>query len=162
ACPIFWEDLETVYTDDGNGNLVPGVGWVAHNSNDNEAIVTAAALHLMHNTEAVGGDLLMKRAHQHSQYNDLVTLSSDLQTAEDFERYLNNRPVINALIAANPETAFAAGWAATFARIGALGLDHYGASDFLGGMVTGYFDSIRKAGLYFTGADVSFSHGSDG
>jgi hypothetical protein len=57
-------------------------------------------------------------------------LAGDLQTAQDYEFYLDNREVINALIAANPNTAFAAGWAATFARVNDLGLNHYGRQRF--------------------------------
>ena len=49
-------------------------------------------------------------------------------------------------MAANPDTAFAAGWIATFARVNDLGLNHVNASDFLGGLV-GYLDSVNKAGL---------------
>jgi hypothetical protein len=66
-----------------------------------EDAVNTTALDLLHHTEAVGGDLLLKRAHQDSQYTDVVALSGDLQVAEDYERYLNNREAINALIAAN-------------------------------------------------------------
>ena len=76
--------------------------------------VNEAAVYLLQHTEVVGGDLLLKRAHQHSQYADTLTFSGDLQVAQDYERYLDNREAINALMAANPNTAFTAGWEATF------------------------------------------------
>lgn len=120
------------------------------------------AVNLLQGTEAIGGNLLMKRAHHAGNAADMLTLAGNLQVAQDYERYLDNREVINALIAANPNTAFTEGWAATFARVQDLGLSHYGAVDFLGGMVTGYLDSIRKAGLSFNVADLSVKHGSDG
>jgi Ca2+-binding RTX toxin-like protein len=127
-----------------------------------EEVVNAAALDLLKNTEVIGGELLLKRAHQHSQYATTMTLAADLQVAQDYENYLNNREAINALIAGNPNTAFAAGWIATFARVNDLGLNQYGASDFLGGMLLGYFDSVRKAGLSFSPSNVSVKRGGDG
>lgn len=120
------------------------------------------AVNLLQGTEAIGGNLLMKRAHHNGNAADMLTLAGDLQVAQDYERYLDNREVINALIAANPNTAFTEGWAATFARVQDLGLSHYGAVDFTGGMVAGYLDSIRKAGLSFNLADLSVKRGSDG
>jgi hypothetical protein len=81
-----------------------------------------AALDVLQHTEVIGGDLLMKRAHQNSPSNtpeagpaggglpgqsqvsgadQLATLAGDLSIAQDYETYLNNREAINALIAAN-------------------------------------------------------------
>jgi hypothetical protein len=93
--------------------------------------VHAAALDVLQNVEMIGGDLLLKRAHQNSPSNiadpgpewsgltaassqsgaeKLATLSADLSVAQDYENYLNNREAINALMAANPDSAFTAGW----------------------------------------------------
>jgi hypothetical protein len=122
---------------------------------------------LLMQTEVVGGDLLMKRAHQvfaggphpdpnsdPTNFTDLVTLSGDLRTAQDYEQYLNDRETINALIELKPDSAFTAGWAATFARVKDLDLNHARPSDFLGGLM-GYLDSVQKAGLNFDAANVS-------
>ncbi len=158
----FWSDRDlSIILDDPNN---PGVPLPANMYDYAKALdaVQDAANFLLHNTEVVGGDLLLKRAHVHSQYSDIMTLSGDLQIANDYEHYLNNRFVINALMAANPNSAFTEGWLATFARVQDLGLNTYGASDFYGGMVTGYFDSIRKVGLNLNPADVSFSKAGDG
>jgi hypothetical protein len=143
--------------------------------------VHAAALDILQHTEVIGGDLLMKRAHQNSPSNvagpepewagittpssqsgaeQLLIMSADLSVAQDYENYLNNREAINALIAANPDSAFAAGWIATFARVNDLGLNHMGASDFLGGLV-GYLDSVSKAGLGAEAANATVRRGSD-
>src|ERR1700754_4134295 len=143
--------------------------------------VHAAALDALQHLEVIGGDLLMKRAHQNSASNvpevapgggngptlsavsssdQLVTMSADLSVAQDYENYLNNREAINALIAANPNSAFAAGWIATFARVNDLGLNHMGKSDFLGGLV-GYLDSVDKAGLGAEAANAIVKRGSD-
>jgi hypothetical protein len=150
--------------------------------------VQAAAVDLLQHTEAIGGDLLLKRAHHNSSFynpppmppadpsgdpgptgaplqpiatTQLAILSGDLGVAQDYENYLNNREAINALMAANPESAFTAGWIATFARVSELGLNHANASDFLGGLV-GYLDSVNKAGLGFDAASVSVKQGGGG
>ncbi len=114
---------------------------------------------LLQNTEVFGGDLLVKRAHQAfmsghhaaptevaSDFTDLANLGGDIRTAQDYEQYLNDRETINALIELYPESAFTAGWAATFARVKELGLDQVNGSDFIGGVV-GWLDSVNKAGL---------------
>ncbi|MGH0004656.1 calcium-binding protein [Pseudovibrio ascidiaceicola] len=48
---------------------------------------------------------------------------SRMQIADDYHKYLENRETINSLIAAEPESAFAAGWLATFIAAKDLGLD---------------------------------------
>jgi hypothetical protein len=141
--------------------------------------VHAAALDVLQHSEVIGGDLILKRAHQNSPSNNaqtapagggapsavssaeqLVTMSGDLRVAQDYENYLNNREAINALMAANPDSAFTAGWIATFARVNDLGLNHVNASDFLGGLV-GYLDSVAKAGLGAAAANATVKRGSD-
>jgi hypothetical protein len=86
--------------------------------------VHAVALDVLQHSEVIGGDLLMKRAHQNSPSNvpeplpsgiptpstvssaaQLVTLAADLRVAQDYENYLNNREAINALMAANASMA---------------------------------------------------------
>ncbi|WP_375415518.1 hypothetical protein [uncultured Bradyrhizobium sp.] len=91
----------------------------------------------------------------------LATLSGDLSVAQDYENYLNNREAINAVMAANPDSAFTAGWIATFARVNDLHLNQYGKSDFLGGLV-GYLDSVGKAGLGFDAANVAVTQSGAG
>jgi Ca2+-binding RTX toxin-like protein len=146
--------------------------------------VQAAALDLLQHTEVIGGDLLLKRAHHNSSFynpppvapgdtasngdpgptgillqppaaSQLAILSGDLAVAQDYENYLNNREAINALMAVNPNSAFTAGWIATFARVKELGLNHVNASDFTGGLV-GWVDSVKKAGLVGA-SNVSFN-----
>jgi hypothetical protein len=143
--------------------------------------VHRAALDVLQHTEVIGGDLLLKRAHANSTASipdpkpewaglitpssqsgteKLATLSADLSVAQDYENYLNNREAINALMATNPNSAFAAGWIATFARVNDLGLNHMSGSDFLGGLV-GYLDSVNKAGLGAEAANAVVKRGSD-
>jgi small nuclear ribonucleoprotein (snRNP)-like protein len=128
---------------------------------------------LLVQTEVIGGDLLLKRAHhafisgshpdpysEPTNFKDLIGLSGDLRTAQDYEIYLNNREAINALMAANPESAFTAGWIATFARVNDLKLNQVNKSDFLGGLV-GFLDSVDKAGLGAEAANATVKRGGD-
>ena len=145
-------------------------GPAAHFASATDAIQQGVRELLM-NTEVIGGDLLIKRAHQafmngpHAapteiapDFTDLATLGGDLRTAQDYEQYLNDRETINALIELYPESAFTAGWAATFARVHELGLDQARGSDFIGGLV-GYLDSVNKAGLGAEAANATVSRG---
>ncbi|HCK83396.1 MAG TPA: hypothetical protein DHW63_02410, partial [Hyphomonadaceae bacterium] len=61
------------------------------------------------------------------------TLFGNIATAQDYAQYLQDGAVINALIAAEPSSAFTAGWTITFARVLELGLDRRWKSDWLGG-----------------------------
>jgi hypothetical protein len=160
--------------------ITGGSGHTEHSFTSADDAVHAAALDVLQNLEVIGGDLLMKRAHQNSPSNtpeagpagggmpgqsqvsgadQLATMAGDLSVAQDYENYLNNREAINALIAANPNSAFAMGWIATFARVNDLGLNHMSASDFLGGLV-GYLDSVNKAGLGAEAANATVSRGA--
>ena len=148
-----------------------GTELAPHFANATDAIQEGVR-ELLRNTEVIGGDLLMKRAHQaftngphpvpteiSPDFTDLIKLSGDLSVAQDYQNYLNNREVINALMAANPDTAFAAGWIATFARVNDLKLNQMAGSDFLGGLV-GYLDSVDKAGLGGEAANATVSRGA--
>jgi uncharacterized membrane protein YeaQ/YmgE (transglycosylase-associated protein family) len=95
--------------------------------------VQAAAVDVLQHTEVIGGDLILKRAHANSSFHNpppmppadqsgdpgptgapiqpiattqLAIMSGDLGVAQDYENYLNNREAINALMAANPDSAF--------------------------------------------------------
>jgi hypothetical protein len=144
------------YRTDGDPSHPYFSGWlpgVTPFATASEAVF-ATAVDVLHNTEVIGGNLLLKRAHANSVYSDTSVLGGDLQVAQDYENYLNNREAINALMATNPESAFTAGWIATFARVNDLGLNHLNRNDFNGGLV-GWLDSVKKAG--FNTTDVTFS-----
>ena len=64
---------------------------------------------------------------------DLGALTGDLSIAQSYARYVANPDVINALIAASPNSAFAAGWLVTLQAADALGLNRRSASDWTGG-----------------------------
>lgn len=85
-------------------------------------------------TQTKGGDLYLKRAVLGSQASDLRTFTGDLKIAEDYKAYLKDKAVIDALIAAQPDSAFAAGWLITLLRAEELGLTTWQESDFYGGL----------------------------
>jgi hypothetical protein len=82
-----------------------------HSFIDVDDTVRAAALDVLQNSEVIGGDLLLKRAHQNSSSHtrqepvmdenghwtnvtpggQLITMAADLSVAQDYENYLNNR-----------------------------------------------------------------------
>ncbi len=91
----------------------------------------------------IGGDLYARRAFYANAANygngtpydyEPATMFGDLTIASDYLSYRQNAAIINLMIAANPQSAFAAGWAITLQRANELGLDRYGESDLLGGL----------------------------
>jgi len=109
------------------------------------------------NFKIAGGDVFVKRAF----YNGLpaATIAGDfdtnlvlgnITTAIRYEQYLANAPLINALIAAEGDSAFAADVAVTIARAGELGLHRRHESDWYGG-----FTSLLKE-AQATVLDVDF------
>jgi Ca2+-binding RTX toxin-like protein len=61
------------------------------------------------------------------------TLNGNLTVVADYLAYLQSSAVIDALIASEPESTFAAGWAITLARATELGLHRRNATDWIGG-----------------------------
>jgi RTX calcium-binding nonapeptide repeat (4 copies)/Haemolysin-type calcium binding protein related domain len=102
-----------------------------------------------------GGNLYIKRAIANSTATTLQQLSGELKIAEDYGRYLANKDLIDALIALNPNSAFAAGWIVTLLRAEELGITELNRTDFEGGLVPFLksFDVERFGGASL--ADVS-------
>src|SRR5690606_21697334 len=57
----------------------------------------------------------------------------NLVSAQDYSRYLMSSTAIHALMAAEPDSAFTAGWVITMARAVELGLNKRAATDWTGG-----------------------------
>jgi hypothetical protein len=72
---------------------------------------------------AGNGDPLMAVACEHSDAGNASAFATDLEIAHDYRTYVDNSPVINALMAAEPDSAFTAGWTITLLRAQALGLN---------------------------------------
>jgi RTX calcium-binding nonapeptide repeat (4 copies) len=65
----------------------------------------------------------MAVAWEHSDAGNASAFATDLEIAHDYRTYVDNSPVINALMAAEPDSAFTAGWTITLLRAQALGLN---------------------------------------
>lgn len=96
-----------------------------------------------------GGDVFAKRAlagnlrlYVSSPMSfSMQTLLGDLSIATDYASYVSDPSAINALLAANPDSAFAAGWVATFARVLELGINKRAMTDWVGGYAA-FFDEL--------------------
>ena len=111
-----------------------------------EAMLDGSVSDLILGLDPVGGNLLAKRAVAGTKAQDLVGISAALAAAAELDRYYEDREVINALIAAEPDSAFAAGWTVAFAHAEELDLYDLSPSDFNGGLA-GWLGSLAEAGL---------------
>ncbi|HEX8665777.1 MAG TPA: hypothetical protein VF744_17315, partial [Beijerinckiaceae bacterium] len=102
--------------------------------------VAQLAIHeILDRMQVVGGDVVMRRALDASRTQNptfgVVDLGFDLQVAKDYRFYLDNLRLINAMIEADPESRFAAGWMVTLKRADELGLNRASEKDFKGGIL---------------------------
>ncbi len=92
-------------------------------------VIAFAVMNQLSQMVFTGGDPYMIRAIdaalRSSTNPTLATLSGDIQIAKDYENYVANASTINALIAANPNSAFATSWVAELAVAAEMG---YGTS----------------------------------
>lgn len=107
-------------------------------------------------TNIIGGDIFAKRAMANSPATDLTALLGDLQIAENYRSYLADRVAINGMIAANPESAFAASYMVLLARVDELKLNTWTSSDFNGGL-QGFLTSmgLEAYGAYMENVRVT-------
>ena len=125
-------------------------------------VIAFGTMVALEDMKILGGDIYMKRALNQSLENqkqgpqisiggemtafrpadydanalndpEIEILLGDLSIARDYAAYLENAAVINALIAAQPDSAFAAGWIITLQRAYELGLHRRHESDWYGG-----------------------------
>lgn len=110
-----------------------------------------------------GGDIFVKRAlaatllqtSQASGGFSQELLLGNISTARDFGAYLSNSDAIQALIAADRNSSFAASWVITLARAVELGLGQRSSTDWTGGF--SFFigrASAEHAGVASTAANV--------
>jgi Ca2+-binding RTX toxin-like protein len=84
---------------------------------------------LAHRVTVAGGDPLVRLAWQNSHANNASAFALDLQAAKDYRLYLDDKDMIDLMIAAAPESAFAGGWIVTLLKAHELGLDAAPAND---------------------------------
>lgn len=119
-------------------------------------LVAFGTLNALEEIKVAGGDLYIKRAlyvtledmknpsgprvkgAENSGFakagNDLTVLNGNLAIAAEYSRYLRDFASINTLIALEPESPFAVGWAITLQAATELGLHRRAASDWYGGL----------------------------
>ncbi len=93
---------------------------------------------------AAGGDANLDTAYSAGAF-EMATLLGNIATAQSYGEYLQNPAVINALIAAEPSSAFTAGWVITLARVLEMGLDRRWKSDWIGGLAANDNEAQRRA-----------------
>ena len=142
----FWLTLETAAVAAVDG---------ANGPNDLFPLVDPGVMELVSKIDIVGGDILSRRAFENSKALNYTALAADLELAQDYRTYLNNAPVINALMAAQPESSFTAGWVLTLLKARELNLDAGSAKDFQHGILA----QLGDAGLY---ERLDFAPGFDG
>ncbi|NGN45005.1 hypothetical protein G6N74_28520 [Mesorhizobium sp. CGMCC 1.15528] len=126
-----------------------------------EQMVDGAIAGFIQDSQVIGGDLLLKRAAANSTAVDTPTLSGDMSVAEQYGKYLNDRAVVNALIASNPDSIFAAAWAVSLAQANDLKLAQTNVADFHGGL-GGFMASLAHAGVSVTPDDVTLTRNAAG
>ncbi len=112
--------------------------------------------------QIAGGDTYVKRAlYRTFELGGLDPLNFDsnvllgnMASAQQYESYLANSGVINALVAAEPNSAFAIETLITLARAEELGLTKRAASDWFGGFTF----LIQEAGTTAAGVDFGFDY----
>lgn len=117
-----------------------------------DEIVELAALTAIKKLQIEGGDIFMKRVVHNSQATNLRDFAGELSVAAEFARYLQNKDAIDAIIAADPDSAFAAGWVITLLQAEELGITDWQPSDFLGG-IRGFLHSVSVS----FGTDVDYA-----
>ena len=99
--------------------------------NDPQRGLESSIVRILKDVDFEGADPFVVRAIQRTDAQTVQQLMGEIQIAKDYENYLDNREEINAIIAANPESAFAVGWALTLKEARRLELDKPHPDEFL-------------------------------
>lgn len=126
-----------------------------------EKMVDGAMIAYLKDAQPIGGDLMIKRAVARSTATDSITLASHMAAAEEYKKYLSEREAINALIASEPRSVFAATWAINLAQAEELKLRALHPTDYNGGL-QGFLQSLSVAGLSVTPSDITVSKATGG
>ena len=142
----FWLTLETAAVAAVND---------ADDPRDLAPLVDPGVMELVSKIDLVGGDVLLRRVFENSHAASSSALAGELMMAQDYRTYLDHAPVINALMAAQPESSFTAGWVLTLLKARELGFDNGSAKDFQHGILA----QLGDAGLH---ERLDFAPGFDG
>ena len=131
-------------------------GGEALQNGNAEGMVDHILLHTLKDATLAGGNVYLRRALANSQAETLAELDGEIQFAIQFANYMQNKAVIDALIALNPQSAFAAGWLIILLQAETLGLDQWSRSDFVESL-RGAFEVLRLDQLGASPEDVVVS-----
>ena len=126
-----------------------------------EAMVDGAVADFLRDSQPIGGNVFLKRAVANSGGDNALTIASAMATAAEYQRYLDNKEVVNALIAASPDTAFAGAWVYTLAGAEQLKLAKVSQGDFNGGL-GGFLASLTDAGMGIDLSKTTVQRGANG
>jgi Ca2+-binding RTX toxin-like protein len=121
----------------------------ADDPRDLAVLIDPGTMELVSKIDLIGGDVLTRRAFENSHAPTASALAAELMVAKDYRTYLDNAPVINALMAAQPESSFTAGWVLTLLRARELNLDAGSARDFQHGILAQLGDAALSDRLDF-------------
>ncbi len=107
--------LSVVAYPDGDEDLAP--------------LINTGIMTLTDRVTVSGGDPLVRLAWATSTATNPSAFALDLQAAKDYRTYLDDRAMIDAMMAAAPESAFTAGWIVTLLKARELGLDGGAAAE---------------------------------
>ncbi|MFV0409245.1 MAG: hypothetical protein ACK5LJ_05980, partial [Paracoccus sp. (in: a-proteobacteria)] len=126
-----------------------------------EAMVDGAVADFLRDSQPIGGDIFLKRAVANSTSDNSFTIASAMATAAEYEKYLDNKDVVNALIASTPDSAFAGAWVYTLAGAERLKLANVSQGDFNGGL-GGFLASLTDAGMGIDLSKTTVQRGANG
>lgn len=139
------------YGIDGKDFVYRNGGHITYRTRDADHLVSFGTYYGLSSAvmQLAGGDVFAKRAFAGNlrlyaaspTSFSMETLLGDLSIATDYGTYVSDPSGVNALIAANPDSAFAAGWVATFARVLELGINKRAVTDWIGGFAA-LFDEL--------------------
>ena len=129
--------------------------------NSAEAMVDGAVTDFLRDSQPIGGNIFLKRAIANSAGDTSLTLSAAMATAAEYERYLEDKEAINALIAASPDSAFSGAWVYTLAGAEELRLSRVNQTDFNGGL-GGLLNSLIEAGVAVDPTNATVQRGANG
>jgi Ca2+-binding RTX toxin-like protein len=128
--------LQLIYTQDDKDFMInlpfEGPAALVHNVDDADdlsPLVNTGVMTLVHRVTVAGGDPLVRYAWEHSTADNPSAFATDLQVAKDYRAYLDDKDMIDLMMAAAPESSFAAGWILTLLKARELGLDAQPAND---------------------------------
>jgi hypothetical protein len=124
----YGQDTHDFWINDQTGSFVSLMQNV-DDQNDIAPMVDDGIMGLVHRVSLTGGDPLERFAWTSSTAKSPSAFALDLQIAKDYRAYLDDKDMIDLIMAAAPESAFTAGWVTTLLKAHELGLDAQPGND---------------------------------